>query len=283
MGLLLGGNPTEKLARLVGPPVSASTVLRLLKQIPLPVQDTPKASGVDDFAFKKGHTYGTILVDLEQRKPLDLLADRQGETLEVWLRAHPGIEILTRDRSSVYAAAMTAACPEAIQVADRWHLLKNLSEQLERLLDSQWTLIHQTTLEIIPLRSVQRPDLSALIAELQQANVGEDLPKGKRYSKYQQVKRLQEEGHSIRAIARHLAMARRTVGKYFKQAGFIPKTTTKRSNLLDFESYLLQRWKEGETNGKTLWKEIRELGYKGSYTILMNFLVNFPQRQMGMP
>ncbi len=238
IALMMGGNPGTKLTHLLGLPVSASTVLRILKQTSLPIQYTPKAVGVDDFAFKKGQIYGTILVDLEQRKPLELLQDREGKTLEDWLKAHPGIELLTRDRSFVYANAMTVACPQAVQVADRWHLLKNLSEQWERLLDSQRSLIHQTALEIQPTPSVQPPDLSCVIAKLEQANVGEDLPQEKRYDKYQQVKHLQEEGHSIRAIARHLAMSRRTVGKYFNQERFVPKTKTKRSNLLKFDAYI---------------------------------------------
>ncbi|MDO1451136.1 ISL3 family transposase [Rhodocytophaga aerolata] len=288
IALMMGGNPGTKLTHLLGLPVSASTVLRILKQTSLPSQHTPKAVGVDDFAFKKGRIYGTILVDLEKRKPLELLQDREGKTLEDWLKAHPGIELLTRDRSFVYANAITAACPQAVQVADRWHLLKNLSEQWERLLDSQRTLIGQTALEIGQTHlkpSVQLPDLSSVIAKLEQANVGDDLPSEKRYGKYQQVKQLQEEGHSMRAIARHLAMSRRTVGKYFNQERFVPKTKTKRSNLLKFDSYLLQRWKEGEANGNTLLREIRALGYTGSYPILRNWLANYPPRanEQGLP
>jgi transposase len=126
---MMGGNPGKKLACLGGLPVSTSTLLRILKQTTLPTHHMPKVVGVDDFAFKKGQIYGTILVDLEQRKPVELLPDREGKTLEAWLKDHPGIELLTRDRSSVYANAMTTACPQAVQVADRWHLLRNLSEQ----------------------------------------------------------------------------------------------------------------------------------------------------------
>ncbi len=281
IALMVGGNPGSKLVCLLGLPASPSTVLRILNQTSLPAHHTPKVIGVDDFAFKKGQKYGTILVDLEKRRPLELLPDREGKRLETWLKDHPGIELLTRDRSSVYANAMTAACPQAIQVADRWHLLRNLSEQWERLLDSQRSLIQQTAQEISPLPSVQPPDLGSVIAKLEQANVGEDLPQEKRYSKYQQVKYLQEEGHSIRAIARHLAMSRRTVGKCFNQERFVPKTKTKRSNLLNFDAYLLQRWKEGETNGKTLLKEIRALGYNGSYPILRNLLADYPPRANG--
>ena len=90
--------------------------------------------GVDDFAFRKGRQYGTILVDLEQHRPIALLADRKAQTLVDWLREHPGIEVLSRDRSKTYKSAMSEGAPEAIQVADRSHLVENLSETLEKSL-----------------------------------------------------------------------------------------------------------------------------------------------------
>jgi transposase len=97
----------------------------------------PRIIGVDDFAFRRGQRYGTLLVDLEQRLPIDLLPDREAETLSVWLKAHPGIEIITRDRSKTYASAITEGAPTTVQVADRWHLLNNLRETLEKLLKRQ--------------------------------------------------------------------------------------------------------------------------------------------------
>jgi len=120
IGLSCGSKPGAKLCRLIGLPVSASTVLRIIKKTPLPEAITPKVLGIDDFAFRKGNTYGTILVDLEQRKVIDLLPDRESKTVEAWLTAHPGVEVVSRDRSPVYAHAVTAAAPMAIQVADRW-------------------------------------------------------------------------------------------------------------------------------------------------------------------
>jgi transposase len=110
--------------------------LNQLQKLPLPNFSTPKVLGVDDFAFRKGHHYGTILVDLETHQPIALLADRKAETLVEWLRAHPGIEVLSRDRSKTYKSAMTEGAPEAIQVADRFHLVKNLSETLEQAFSS---------------------------------------------------------------------------------------------------------------------------------------------------
>jgi transposase len=134
-----GGRHTQKL----GMGVSADTLLRMVRQTALQPLPSPRVLGVDDFAFRRGRSYGTILVDLERRRPIDLLPDRESETLAKWLKAHPGIEIATRDRSRAYAEAIADGAPDAVQIADRWHILKNLYEALERLLTRQHRLIRQ--------------------------------------------------------------------------------------------------------------------------------------------
>lgn len=101
IGLQTGAKPGARLCHNIGQSVSASTVLRIIRKTPPPAVETPKRLGVDDFAFKKGRNYGTILIDLDGHTPLDLLPDREGKTLETWLQNHPGIELVTRDRSSV--------------------------------------------------------------------------------------------------------------------------------------------------------------------------------------
>lgn len=134
IGLAIGGEDGARLARGLGLIVSPDTLLRRLRRSLLVETSTPRVVGVDDFAFKRGQRYGTLLVDLERRRPVDLLPDREAETLSAWLREHPGIEIVTRDRSKTYASGITDGAPTAVQVADRWHLLKNLREALEQLL-----------------------------------------------------------------------------------------------------------------------------------------------------
>jgi transposase len=118
-------------------PISPDTLLRLIRTAPSPDRKTPRVLGVDDWAKRKGHSYGTILVDLETRQPVDLLPSRRAETLAQWLREHPGVEIISRDRSTEYRKGATDGAPDATQVADRWHLLKNLREMLQRLLENK--------------------------------------------------------------------------------------------------------------------------------------------------
>lgn len=137
IGFATGGEAGARLARELGLSVSPDTLLRRLRQAAQKETSASCIIGVDDFAFRRGQRYGTLVVDLERRCPIDLLPDREAETLMAWLKAHPGIEIITRDRSKTYARGITEGAPKAIQVADRWHLLKNLREALEKLLKRQ--------------------------------------------------------------------------------------------------------------------------------------------------
>ena len=275
LGLLIGSKPGARMCHLVGMALSASTLLRIMKKTPLPEVVSPAVLGVDDFAFHKRTRYGTILVDLEKRCPIDLLPDREGKTLEEWLKAHPGVKTVIRDRSLVYANAITTVCPDAIQVADRWHLLKNLSENMIKFLDTRRVIIRQVVqqvanqqgakmlqlakMDLLPVPGVCINDVGLLEASttqkaVQQASVLEVQPTEIRYVTYQQVKALQSQGHGKKAIARHLHISRNTVRKYFRQDIFAPRPIVKRSNLLDYEPYLHQRWQQGITCGRTLLK-----------------------------
>lgn len=216
------------------------------------------------------------------------MPDREGKTLEAWLLAHPGIELVTRDRSSIYANAISTACPQATQVADRWHLLKNLSETVERFVDTQRASISEVVQNIIQETVNQTVILPVILTEtslplpidrqpVSTPSQTPVIPTDKRYAVYQKAKELQQQGHGIRAVTRHLGAARNTIKQYFRQDSFVPRPKPKRSNLYSYEAYLRRRWLEGETCVMVLFEEIKAQGYNGGYTILTTFLADYPR------
>lgn len=142
LSFALGGQAGARTARRLGLFVSGDTLLRRIRRFPVAPPSTPRVLGVDDWAKRKGQTYGTILVDLEKREPIELLPDSEAETLAQWLKAHPGVQIIARDRSGAYAQGAQQGSPHAQQIADRWHLLRNLTEAVERVLQSRQTRLH---------------------------------------------------------------------------------------------------------------------------------------------
>ena len=268
IGCALGGNAGASLARFIGIPVSSSTVLRVLHRTSTPSFESPIAVGIDDWAYRKGKTYGTIVVDLEKRKPIDLLPDREAETVEKWLRAHPNIQIVSRDRGSNYIQGATDGAPQAIQVADRWHLLKNMGEALKRMLDGYNKELRQAAREVAEARTEASSIEEVMPSQAKSApkEVEEKSP-SKFQLLFEEVKKLQAKGVSIREISRRLSLGRQTVTKYFKHETYPRRATVPSIHELDpYKEYLLERWKEEGVTGLDLWKELHEKGFRGSLT-----------------
>ncbi|MDQ2998246.1 MAG: ISL3 family transposase, partial [Chloroflexota bacterium] len=229
LGLDIGGEAGARLAHRQGMPVSPATLLRLARRDPPPPAPTPRVLGVDDFSLRKGQVFGTILVDLEQHQPIDLLADRSSDTLADWLQTHPGVEIISRDRSTEYADGATRGAPTAVQVADRFHLLQNLRETLQRVLEEHLADIQAAQMPATaptPLPSAEPDHLASLSdAPPITARTVEPPPgaprtrrerlqverRARRQERYTKVRELQAHDVSIHEIARQMGISRQTV------------------------------------------------------------------------
>lgn len=282
IGFSTGSRAGARLAAQCHIPTSRTTLLRRLHRAAIPQQPTPRVLAVDDFALRKGRRYGTILLDLETHSPVDLLLERTAASLAGWLREHPGVEIISRDRGGPYAQGAREGAPDAAQVADRWHLLKNLGDTVERFfihhhravqaaqesLPASTSSVAETAQQLIGAVGVQpgsgefpprKPGLNKAERESQSR-------RERRLQRYEQVCALHDQGVSRRAIAKRLELSRVTVSRYIK-GGTFPEQARRRprSPLLEpYLSFVHEHYPEGCPNVSRLFEELRERGYRGS-------------------
>jgi transposase len=263
--LALGGQPGARHLAAEGTVVSGRTLLRLLRALPLPADGPVRILGVDDWSRRKGRDFGTILVNLETHTVIDLLPDRTTATLAAWLRQHPELEVVSRDRAEAYAEAIRQGAPQAVQIADRFHLHKNATEALERYLIRKHSALRRAAHDgpgnaaSLPdaLRSTPPPALSPDQAARRAA----------RLARYEEVVALRARGASITTIAARVGLGRRTVCSWLK-AGTFPerrRRTERPGQVAPFADYLRARWAEGCHNALQLWRELQGRGYTGGY------------------
>ena len=287
LAFLAGGEAAARIARAFGLSVSPDALLDSLHKIPTASFPTPKVLGVDDFAFRKGRRYGTILVDLERRCPVDLLPDREADSLVKWLQAHPGVEIISRDRGSASIEGATRGAPNAVQVADRFHLVKNLGDALERFLLNNYVTI-STLAKTIAAESVTVKEESGLFPALVEPppalTAAEQREKqdrrSRRLARYDEVKRLQEQGLSQREIARRTGLARNTIRRFVRPDTFpeIAAHSPRRRKTTPFADHLRKRWTEGCYNAVELYQEIVAKGFTGSLDLVQRFVVAWREK-----
>lgn len=270
----LGGEAGSRLALELGLAGSPDTLLRRIRSASLPDASGVRVLGVDDWAFRRSGGSGTILVDLEEHRPIELLEGSKASTFAEWLSSHPEVEFISRDRGGAYADAAREASPQAVQIVDRWHLLKNLSEYLERFVDSQRSLVEQAAEDI---RGKQKIDASLAACSEAMLSSKTDAEKQKRrrkrYERYLKVVELHDQGLSERAIAETLHINRGTVRKFIHSDGFPERGAHKRQgSLLDPHiPYIHRRWAEGCENAHQLWREIQGRGYEGKVGMVRRY------------
>jgi transposase len=284
LGLALGGEAGARLGATLHVPTRPDTLLRLVRQLPELPMPTPAILGVDDWAMRRGRTYGTLLVDLERHRPIDLWPDRTADTLAAWLRAHPGVTILSRDRSTEYARGATLGAPEAQHVLDRWHLVRNLGEALERLLDR---LHHRLAATLTVNQPVTPPTVSIAARSLRRSTTdprARQERRARRMVRYQEVQALHAQGLSKRHMAKPLQMSRTTVLRYLRTTAFPERAQPRRERRLDpYVAYLQKRWDAGCHHGVQLWRAIHALGFPGTRRMVPNWVVLRRELELGRP
>ncbi len=253
----LGGEAGARLAGRIGVAVGGDALLRLLRREEV-AAGTPRVLGVDDWAWRRGRRYGSVLVDLEARRPVDLRADRTAAALEGWLKDHPGVEVIARDRSTEYARGATLGAPEAVQVLDRWHVLRNVREVAERVLDRHSGDLRELA---APAGGAEPPPRRRSPAEeAKRAEVRREVA-----ARHAEIRRLAAKGGTIAGIARQLGVTRTMVRRYRSADAPPERDYPPRRSILDpYEPHLRRRWAEGCRNALQLWREIRAQGYPGT-------------------
>ncbi len=297
-----GGRPGVRLIAKQGLTISRHTLIRLIRNTPLPHFQTPRLLGVDDWSFRKGHSYGTLLVDLEKHCPIELLAERSSQIFGDWLKTHSGIEVISRDRSSSYAEAARLHSPEAIQVADRFHLWQNLRTTIEQFFirtqvwkqsffvtdpDSLMAKISPEHKAVVVAQEQAQPKPKKLITRRSAQVVKEPTKKEKvqqnRYLRrlvyYQQVVGMYQAGMTNLEIAAKLKMNRKTVARYLKAGSMeVVKTKPRQpgpSKVDLYKGYLEKRWIEEQPTIEQLHQEITAQGYTGSIGPIRKYLADF--------
>ncbi len=280
LGLALGGRPAATFAKRLMLPVSNDTLLRVVRRRGSPRFVPPTVIGIDDWAWRRNQRYGTIICDLERGRILELLPDRDADTVAAWLKRHPGIEIIARDRAGLYANGARRGAPAATQVADRWHLLNSLSEALRLAVSRQrkavqaagraWSAEIGNAREVTGSQSDAHPARDSL----------RRLRREERGDRFQEIVRLRQVGPAPRQIAPRIGMSVRTVERWLAAGGEPEhrRPPARRTCINPFRDYLEQRLRDGAQNGAFLWAEIRQHGFDGSRATLYRWLATRRQR-----
>lgn len=277
LGLRAGGEGGARLARKAGVPTSPDTLLRLVKLLGVTAVPTPRVLGVDDFSMRRGTRYATVLIDLERHEPIDVLASRDAEPLVEWLQAHPGIEVIVRDRGGAYADAARRGAPNAVQVADRFHLVQNVGAALDEVVRSRRRRKEIERVQIETAEPMVVPTAAPLPPGPAQQRAR--AARARRVDRWEKARVLYAEGLPLRSIARQLGINRKTVRKLVRTPA-PPRNRPRPArpsglrspSLQPFVSYLQDRWQDGCHNVSQLYRELEAQGCTTSRSLLREAL-----------
>lgn len=266
VALALAGRPGARMTDVLGVAVSRSTLIRMIRALPDPEIGQVTVLGVDDFSKRRGRSYATILVSMDTHRPIDVLDDRLADTLAEWLKVHPGVDVICRDRSGAYAEGARQGAPAAIQVADRWHLWHNLAEQVEKIVARHRGCLKDPDVEVEPepAATAPTPAESRLVRRIHERFAG--------------VQELKASGASLTTISRTLGLDPKTVRRYYdvdKVEELLTRATGRSDLLTPYAAHLHQRWNQGCIDAAQLTTEITELGYTGSNRSVRRYLQPF--------
>ena len=245
-------------------PISGDTLLRLIRSAPLASPPEPRVIGIDDWAWRRGKRYGTILCDLERRRPIDLLPDRQAETVAAWLKAHPSVEIVARDRAGAYAEGVRTGAPGALQVADRWHLLRNLGDTMAGVLDCHHRDLRAAAKAAAAITVAVSPTPTPQTRSPTRSQQRRLDKRVARQARFDEVITLRARGWPLKRIAGTVGLDRKTVRIWLRSGQLPPWNQPRRGSTADAHGeYLRRRWSEGCHNAVQLWREIRSQGFRG--------------------
>jgi transposase len=284
IGLATSGMLGTRLGNRLGIRTSWMTIIRRMMALATPPVERVVQLGIDDFSFRRGRKFGTILVDLQSREIIDLLPDRKAKAASDWMSTHPEIDLVSRDRGKEYASAAASGAPQATQCLDRFHLLKNLREDLEGCLARHLTVKHrEKTQEILDTpapawQAVRSRRIAPKVEQIQQKRREERLVR------YQEVIALRKQGMSQAAIAHRVGRGASTVQSWLAAGEFPARKPREQGSRLDRHlPYLRKRWEEGCHNMTRLFRELVEQGYKGSYESVRDNILRLLPEGRKMP
>jgi transposase len=283
IGLAVAGRAGARLAAVLGIAVHRSTLLGLVAALPEPeIATAPEVVGVDDFALRKRHVYATVLVDIATGKAIGVLPDREAGPVADWLRAHPGARVICRDRAGAYAEGARTGAPQAIQVADRWHLRHNLSEHTEKTV-----IAHRGCLKQPDPGSASASDTPPAPPDGLHDVCGRERHLiARTRERHAAVHELLAAGTSLSAISRTLGLARGTVLRFARAASadeLLVKATSRVNSLDPYKPYLNQRWNEGITDASVLHAELQARGWRGTARTVRRYVRPFRQLAAAPP